>query len=112
MMKTIKAILATITFSTGVFIFSGNTFAGDGMNVTPISSEKKATVELKSPKSIDVSVFATDDDHIKTTTDVKVNQSAVQVLSNDVEHKPIFFWKGGSIMVNDLNIESEDIRLP
>ena len=111
MMKTMTAILATIAIGANALISAGNSYAGDEMNVTPMTSEKKAAVVLNSPKSIDVSILATDDD-IKTISDIKVNQSAVQVLSNDVEHKPIFLWKGGSIMVNDLNIESEDIRLP
>jgi hypothetical protein len=116
------------------------------MNVTPITSEKKARVELQRPKSIDVSIFVTDaegrvlheettksqksygrvydftnlqdgkytiisnDDYITTTTEVQVHRSDVEVLSNEVEYKPVFSSKEGFLKVNYLNIKSEDIK--
>ena len=55
-----NAILATITVGASALLFTVNSYAGDEMNVTPITSEKKARVELQRPKSIDVSIFVTD----------------------------------------------------
>jgi len=145
-MKTMKAILATITIGVSALISTVDAYAGDGMEITPITSEKKARVELKNPKSIDVSVFVTneegkvvheetlqsqksygrifdfkylkdgkytiisDDEYIRTTTEVKVHWTDIEVLSNEVEYKPIFSTKGSSVMVNYLNINSEDIK--
>ena len=116
------------------------------MNVTPITSEKKARVELQRPKSLDVSIFVTDidgrvlheetiksqksygrvydftnlqdgkytiisnDDYITTTTEVEVIKSDVEVLSNEVEYKPVFSSKEGLLKVNYLNIKSEDLK--
>ena len=145
-MKTMNAILATITIGASALLFTVNAYAGDEMNVTPITSEKKARVELKRPKSIDVSIFVIDveghvlheetiksqksygrvydfthlqdgkytiisnDDYIRTTTEVNVHQSDVEVLSNEVEYKPVFSTEGSYLRVNYLNIKSEDIK--
>ncbi len=51
-----------------------------------------------------------EDDYITTTTEVKIHRSDIDVLSNEVEYKPIFLTKGGSLMVNYLNINAEDIK--
>ena len=61
-MKTMKTILATITIGVSALISTVDAYAGDGMEITPITSEKKARVELKNPKSIDVSVFVTNEE--------------------------------------------------
>lgn len=145
-MKTMNAILATVTIGASALLSTVDAYAGDEMNVTPFTAERKATVELKNPKSIDVSIFVTnvegrvlheetiksqssygrvydftylkdgiytiisDDDYITTTTEVKVHRSAVEVLRNDVEYKPIFSTKEGFIMVSYLNKDAEDIK--
>ena len=145
-MKTMNAILATITIGASALLSTVEAYSGDGMEITPMTSEKKARVELKSPKSIDVSIFVTsdegkvvheetlqsqksygrvydfsylkdgkytiisDDEFIRTTTEVKVHWTDIEVLSNEVEYKPIFSTKGSSVMVNYLNINSEDIK--
>ena len=135
-MKTMNAILATITIGASALLSAVDAYAGDEMSFTPITSEKKARVELKRPKSIDVSIFVTNvdgnvlheetiksqksygrvydftnlkdgkytiisnDDYIKTITDVKVHRSDVEVLSNEVEYKPVFSTKGSYLRVN------------
>ncbi|MCK5464667.1 MAG: hypothetical protein KAI95_16675 [Bacteroidales bacterium] len=139
-MKTMNAILATITIGASALLSTAEAYAGDGMEITPITSEKKAMIEFKNPKSIDVSIFISnaegtvvheeilksqssfgrvydltnledgkytiisEDDYIKTTTEVKVGRSDVEVLSNEFEYKPIFSTKGSSVMVNYLNL--------
>ena len=145
-MKTMNAILATITIGASALLFTVDAYAGDEMNVTPITSEKKARVELKRPKSIDVTIYVTNvdgnvlheetiksqksygrvyyftnlqdgkytiisnDDYIRTTTDIQIHRSDVEVLSNEVEYKPVFSTKDGTLRVNYLNIKSEDIK--
>lgn len=145
-MKTMNTILAAVTISAGSLFLSGNANAGDGMNLTPITSEKKVTVELRNPKSIDVSIFVSndqgkilheetiksqrsygrvydfsaledgvynivsEDDFIKTTTDFRIYRSDIEVLNNNVEYKPLFSTDEGTIMVNYLNIDTEDIK--
>ena len=39
-----------------------------------------------------------------------MHKSSVEVLSNEVEYKPIFSAKEGSLRVNYLNINAEDIK--
>ena len=58
-MKTMNVILATVTLGASALLSTVNSYAGDEMNITPITAEKKAKVELKSLKSIDVSIFVT-----------------------------------------------------
>lgn len=145
-MKTMNVILATVTLGASALLSTVNSYAGDEMNITPIAAEKKAKVELKSLKSIDVSIFVTNtkgsvlheetikskssygrvydfthlpdgkytivsnDDLIKTISEVQVHKSSVEVLINEVEYKPIFSAKEGSLRVNYLNINAEDIK--
>ncbi len=145
-MKRMNVILATVTIGASALLSTVNSYAGDEMSITPITAEKKARVELKSLKSIDVSIFVTNDngsvlheetiksknsygrlfdfthlsdgkytiisndDLIKTISEVKVHKSSVEVLSNEVEYKPIFSTKAGSLRVNYLNINGEDIK--
>jgi len=139
-MKTMIAILATITIGACGLLSTAEAYAGDGMEITPITSEKKAMIELKNLKSIEVSIFISnaegkfvheeilksqssfgrvydftnledgkytiisEDDYIRTTTEVKVGRSDVEVLSNEFEYKPIFSTKRSSVMVNYLNL--------
>jgi hypothetical protein len=108
MMKTMTAILATIIFGASALISAGNEYAGDSLHEEAIKSRKSdGSIYDFSDNNDGVYTIVSDDDDIKTTTDENVNQSAVQVLSSDVEHKPIFLWKVGSITVNDLSIVSE-----
>ena len=60
-MKTINALLATLTI--GVFALTSATtsLAGDGMSITPLKAEKKAAVKLESPKSIDVAILVSNE---------------------------------------------------
>ena len=139
-MKTMIAILATITIGACGLLSPAEAYAGDGMEITPITSEKKAMIELKNLKSIEVSIFISnaegkvvheeilksqssfgrvydftnledgkytiisEDDYIRTTTEVKVGRSDVEVLSNEFEYKPIFSTKRSSVTVNYLNL--------
>jgi len=40
----------------------------------------------------------------------QIHRSDVEVLSNEVEYKPVFSTKDGTLRVNYLNIKSEDIK--
>jgi hypothetical protein len=60
-MKTINALLATITIGVFAFLSAATSLAGDGMSITPLKAEKKAYVKLESPKSIDVAILVSDE---------------------------------------------------
>ena len=48
---------------------------------------------------------------MNTTTKIKVEDSYVEVISNDVEYKPLFIEHGKELRVNYLNTDLEDMQL-
>ena len=53
--------------------------------------------------------ITSNDDYIRTTSQVEVQHAVVEVLSNEVEYKPVFQTRENSLLVNYFNSDARDI---
>ena len=58
-----------------------------------------------------VYTFYSETDHANFTKKVKVENSSVEVISNEVEYKPAFIVEDEKLMVNYLNLDQEKIKM-
>ena len=106
-----NVILATLTIGASALLSNVNSYAGDEMSITPITAEKKAKVELKSLKSIDVSIFVTDingsvlhEETIKSKSSygrvydfTHLADGKYTIISNDEPYQDYFGSKGAQV---------------
>ncbi len=56
-----------------------------------------------------VYTITSNDDYIRTTSEVQVQRADVRVLRNEVEYKPVFKTKDNALLVNYFNADAKDI---
>ena len=50
-------------------------------------------------------------EQVNITKKIMVNNSSIEVISNEVEYKPVFIIKDNHLLVNYLNLEQEEIEM-
>jgi hypothetical protein len=55
--------------------------------------------------------FDVESELMNTTTKLKVEDSYIEIIGNDVEYKPVFIVDGNDLKVNYFNTDQEDMQL-